>query len=91
MIYLIQLVKMWNKEEIELFVNLFDDLEYEIEELGYKGVEQDLIDDMMFNHFGITFEVDSQLAMFTNCILRHQGNIKGLVRGGCLYSGMNVA
>lgn len=91
MIYLIQLVKMWNKKERELFVALFEDLSFEIDEMGYEGQETELVDEMLHNHLGIEFECNQQLEMITDLILRHQGNIEGIVRGACLYGGMNVA
>ena len=91
MIYLIQLVKMWNKQERELFIALMEDLSFEIDEMGYEGQEAELINEMMFNHLGFEFECNDQLNMFTDLILRHQGNIEGIVRGACLYGGMNVA
>ena len=91
MIYLVQLVKMWNKKERELFIALMEDLSFEIDEMGYEGQESELINEMMFNHLGIEMECNNQLNMFTDLILRHQGNIEGIVRGACLYGGMNVA
>jgi uncharacterized protein YihD (DUF1040 family) len=91
MIYLMQLVKMWNKQERELFIALMEDLSFEIDEMGYEGQESELIDEMLFNHLGIEMECNNQLNMLTDLILRHQGNIEGIVRGACLYGGMNVA
>ena len=93
MIYLLQLVKTWSKAERDLFISLFDDLSYEIEELGYAHIEDqmELINEMLYNHLNIEFECDKQLNMFTELIIRHQGNMEGIVRGACLYGGMNVA
>ena len=82
---------MLNKEQLELLVDLLDDLSFEIDEMGYKGMEGELINEMLDNHLGIFIEDENQLKIFTDLILRHQGNIKGIVRGACLYSGMNVA
>ncbi len=93
MIYLLQLVKTWSKKERELFVALFDDLSFEIEELGYSHIEDqmELVNEMLYNHLNIEFECDKQLKMFTELIIRKQGDLEGTVRGACLYGGMNVA
>jgi len=91
MIYLIQVMKMLNKKEVKLFVDLFDDLSFEVEECGYQGLEEDLIGEMMTNHFGITFECGNQLNMFTECIMKHQNKLQQAVRGACLYVGKDIA
>jgi len=86
-----QLVKMMSNQEIKLFIGLLDDLSHEIEEMGYKGYEVDLIEDIMFNHFGIEFECTNQLNMFAECIMKHQNKLESAVRGACLYVGKNIA
>ena len=91
MIYLIQILNMLNKKEIQLFIELFNDLSYEIEEMGYKGMEQDLISDMLRNHIGLDMECPKQLKMFTDYIMRHQGNLEQSVKGACLYAGIKFA
>jgi predicted AAA+ superfamily ATPase len=80
MIYLIQLLKMMNKRQKELFVTLFNDLSYEIDELGYKNVESELIEEMLNNHFNLFIECDSQIQMLTKCILKYQGRLGNLVK-----------
>ena len=84
MIYLLQIMKMLNKEQRTLFIGLFDDLSYEIEDLGYEGMESELVNDMLLNHLGIEIEDQMQLQRFTDCILKRQGNMEGTVRGACL-------
>lgn len=84
MFYLVQIIKMLNKEQRTLFIGLFDDLSFEIEEMGYEGMEGELINDMLMNHFGIEIYDMNQLDMFTACILKHQGRIENAVRGVCL-------
>jgi hypothetical protein len=69
MIYLVQLLRRLNNEQLELFSKLFADLDFEINELGYKGMESDLINDMLHNHFGIWCDVESQIRSITNVIL----------------------
>ena len=70
MLYLIQLLKMLNKKQQKQFVELFSDLDYELDELGWKGNETDLINDMLINHFGMSIADADQLQMLTNSILK---------------------
>ena len=52
MIYFMQLLGMLDtKADRQLFVNLFSDLSFEIEEMGYEGLEDELIEDILINHF----------------------------------------
>ena len=89
MIYLIQLMKMLNTEQIELFIGLFDDLSEEIDELGYDPI--DLVDDLLKNHLGIIIEDGQQLSMLTDCIIKHHGRMRQQVNGACLYIGKEIA
>lgn len=75
MIYLIQVLKMLNKNQRQQFVALFSDLDYELDELGWRGNETDLVNDMLFNHFGMSLENDRQLQMLTESILK-KGNLQ---------------
>lgn len=70
MIILMQLLKMLNKTQRKEFVALFSDLEYELDELGYRGSETDLVNDMLFNHFGLSLEDEGQLQRLTDAILK---------------------
>jgi hypothetical protein len=74
MIYLMQILKMLDKAQRKQFVALFSDLDYELDELGWRGNETDLINDMLFNHFGLSIEDDSQLQRLTDSILK-KGNL----------------
>lgn len=75
MLYLIQLLKMLNKKQQKQFVELFSDLDYELNDMGWKGNETDLINDMLFNHFGMSIDDADQLQMLTNSILK-KGNLQ---------------
>lgn len=70
MIYLIQVLKMLNKTQRQQFLTLFSDLDYELDELGWRGNETDLVNDMLFNHFGLSIEDETQLKRLTEVILK---------------------
>lgn len=70
MIYLMQILKMLNKTQRQQFLALFSDLDYELDELGWRGNETDLVNDMLFNHFGLSMEDENQLKMLTDVILK---------------------
>jgi len=70
MIYLLQILKMLDKKQRQEFVALFSDLDYELDELGWRGNETDLVNDMLFNHFGMELEDKDQLQMLTDAILK---------------------
>ena len=88
MIYLMQILKMMTAKQRQNFVALFDDLSYEIQDMGYEGFETQLVNEMLDDHFGIFLEDDSQLKMLTDYILKHQNNLGGSVKGICLYMGL---
>jgi len=88
MIYMIQILKMLNNRERKIFVKIFNDLSYEIEEMGYECFEEELVSDLLMNHLGLEIEDNSQLRMFTEYVLKHQGRLESSVRGACLLSGM---
>ena len=69
MIYLIQLLKMLDRKQRQHFLALFSDLDYELDELGWRGNETDLVNGMLFNHFGLSMEDETQLKMLTEIIL----------------------
>ena len=91
MIYLMQIVKMLNKNQIRHFIALFEDLTYEIEELGYKGMETELVNDMLMNHFGLEIECENQLSRLTDSILKNQGRFDKTVNTACLMIGKGRA
>lgn len=67
MITLLELLKITNTPNF--FYKLFSDLEYELDELGWRGDEKTLINDMLFNHFGVTIEDERQLESLVSIIL----------------------
>ena len=60
---------MLDRKQRQQFLALFSDLDYELDELGWRGNETDLVNDMLFNHFGITLEDEKQLQMMTEVIM----------------------
>ena len=85
MIYFLQIIKMLNKEQRDLFISLFEDLSFEIDEMGYEGHETELVNEMLDNHLGIFMENDKQLNSFTAYILKNEGKIEEVVNRGVLY------
>lgn len=57
------------------FIDLFDDLSFELDELGYRDDPVMLVDELLLNHFGIEMQCQKQLQMVTDFILKHQGNL----------------
>ena len=70
MSYLLQILKRLNKQQRQHFLALFSDLDYELDELGWRGNETDLVNDMLFNHFGMELKDKRQLEMLTDAILK---------------------
>lgn len=71
MIYLMQLYKMI--ENKKLFIGIFSDLDYELNEMGWNDDPETLINDLLFNHFDLSIECPKQLAMITNSIINKNG------------------
>lgn len=67
MLHLIQLYKM--VQDKDFFISIFSDLEYELNEMGWSADPETLINDLLFNHFGLTIESERQLAQITQTIL----------------------
>lgn len=78
MLNLMQLYKLIDNKK--LFVDLFDDLSYEIEEMGYEHLDDqmELVNEMLLNHFGLEIENENQLRRVTETIIRKQGSLKFL-------------
>lgn len=76
MLRLIQVYKQ--VEDKEFFINIFNDLEFELDELGYRDFPEDLMEDLLFNHFGLSFECSKQLAGFTQDVLKKQNKMSFL-------------
>jgi hypothetical protein len=71
MFYLLQLYRLFkDKKDREYFIKIFSDLEFELDELGYRECPEDLIQDLLINHFGIEVESDRQLKKLTETILK---------------------
>lgn len=83
MLYLLQLLRLLDNKQRKFFGVLFDDLSTEIDDMGYKGHETELVNDMLFNHFGFTLEDEQQLESFTKYILGNQGTFTQCVNRAC--------
>ena len=46
-----------------------------MEELGYTGLESELINELLSSHFGVEIECPNQLDMLTKWVLNNQGLI----------------
>ena len=91
MIYLMQILNLLNKEQIELFESLFLEFEEdEIEELGYKNSEPELFNSMLLNHFGLTIECEVQLKSFTELLLNRKDSAKSAISITKLKKGIVV-
>lgn len=66
MIYLMQLFK--RIDDLKYFQALFTDIDFE--ELGYEDDKQELINEMLLEHYGFSIIEDKQLDSITNVILR---------------------
>ncbi len=77
MLRLLQVAKIVNDKQF--FVDIFDDLSFELEEMGYKDCPEDLVQDLLINHFDLEIECERQLKDFTNDVLKHQGKIGNYV------------
>jgi len=73
--HLLQIYKMIPNKT--LFIDLFNDLSYEIEEMGYEHLEDqmELINEMLYNHFGLEVEDENQLRLLTGTIIKKQGTL----------------
>ena len=80
MFYLIQVYKMITNKA--LFISLFNDLSYEINELGYSDLfdQFELINELLDTHFGLYIEDFKQLQKVGTCILSNQGRLDLLLR-----------
>jgi hypothetical protein len=69
MLFLLQLLNTLNKKQFDLFMQLFSDLDYELNEMGYSSDPQGLVNEMLSNHFGIELTDVEQLNAITRIIL----------------------
>lgn len=68
MIYLLQILTMI--EDLDLFEQIFSDLDFELKELGWEDEPEELINDLLMNHFDLVVEDEDQLLMLTSCLLK---------------------
>jgi hypothetical protein len=68
MIYLLQVYKMIARKD--LFIAIFSDLDYELEEMGWKDDPTSLMNDLLETHFGLTIEDEWQLQQFTSAVIQ---------------------
>jgi hypothetical protein len=76
MLYLLQIYKM--VQDKDLFINLFNDILSDINDLGYNDSPEELVNELLSTHFHMTLEDDRQLKYFTNTILKKQGTLSFL-------------
>ena len=67
MIHLLQLLKFIKTSELDDFYEMFGDLDFEINEMGWEPGE--LIKDMLFNHYGIELLDDYQTKQISEKML----------------------
>lgn len=67
MIFLLQVYRRVTDKD--LFIKIFSDLEFELEEMGWKDDPDTLMNDILFNHFGFFIQDDWQLSEFTRIVL----------------------
>ena len=75
MIYLMQVLNLIGKSNIDLFESLFTNIDDDIKDLGYENCESELVNEIMNNHFGIYLEDERQLEFLTKVILDKKLNI----------------
>jgi hypothetical protein len=73
MLYLLQIYKM--VQDKDLFINLFNDILTDINDLGYSDSPEELVNELLNTHFHMTLDDDRQLKYFTNSILKNQGKL----------------
>ena len=67
MLHLMQLLNMIDDKK--LFKQVFNDLDFELNEMGWNENPTELINDLLDNHFGLYIEDKRQLAEITKTIL----------------------
>ena len=59
----------------QLFVAVFNDLSFELDEMGYREFPDDLIYDLLRDRFYIDMTCEKQLNILTQCIIKNQGKL----------------
>ena len=81
MFILLQILQLIPLSEIDHFFDLFSDLEFEIEEMGWD--REELIRDMLINHFGLELLDDQQLHFLSEIMKKTES-----FKAGCETSKM---
>lgn len=76
MIYFVQLLRVLKPDNRKLLISMLDDIQWEVEELGYKGMESELVGDLLLSQFGLELECPDQLDMLTRWVLNNQGELQ---------------
>lgn len=74
MLHFIQLLKLIDNRQ--LFYAMFSDLDYELNELGFKDCPEELISDILYNHFGLSIDCPKQLQRITATILKYNKDLE---------------
>lgn len=74
MIYFIQLLRQ--VENKQMLIIMLNDIQWEVEELGYKSMESELVSELLLSHFNLELECPIQLEMLTKWILENQGKLE---------------
>ena len=72
MLILMQILRRLNKEELEMFGQLFHDFGDMIEELNDQGHESQVLNDMLGQYFGFQVDDDYQIKSLTEVILANK-------------------
>jgi hypothetical protein len=76
--------------QIDLFCQLFEDLEGTIEECNYEGHEVELIGEMLNNHLAIDMTEEFQIKMLFDYLMKHQGKLEKQARNLLTFTNMGV-
>ena len=74
---LLQVIGMINDKQ--LFVDVFNDLSFELDEMGYDSCPEVLVNDLLENHFNLSLSCNDQLKAITEIILEKQGKLEPYV------------
>jgi len=72
MLHLLQLLRILNAKQRKMFIALFSDLDYELNEMGWSTDPTSLISDMLLNHLGVEITDAEQLEKITQAIINKQ-------------------
>lgn len=73
MIYIMQIFRMLDIEQLDLFSKLFGDgFKEDMIDLGYENEPEEYVQSVLESHFGITIEDDNQLKKTTRIIMENK-------------------